>query len=78
MGTDNGTMLVIAHKQIIKTFNAWDCQSVILNSIVFDQFGNMAVASEYGQLYFYNTNSNYLNKNILAYVFAHSSHIWTT
>jgi hypothetical protein len=26
----------------------------------------MAVASEYGQLYFYNTDSNYLNKNIPA------------
>ena len=64
VGTDNGTMLVISNKQIIKQFNACNGQSVKLYSIIFDDFNNMATSCDNNQLYLYNTAGTYLNKSI--------------
>jgi hypothetical protein len=64
VGTTNGTILVIVNKQIIKQFNGCNEQSVILNSILFDDFNNMATSCNNNQLYLYNTTVNYLNQSI--------------
>ncbi len=64
VGTNNGMMLVIVNKQIIKQFNGCNQQSVRLNSILFDDFNNMATSCDNKQLYLYNTAGTYLNKSI--------------
>jgi hypothetical protein len=64
VGTDNGTMLVISNKQIIKQFNACNGQSVKLYSILFDDFNNIATSCDNNQLYLYNKSGSYLNKSI--------------
>jgi hypothetical protein len=58
-------MLVIVNKRTIKQFNACNGQSVILFSILFDEYDYMATACNNSQLFFYIKDGNYLNKNIL-------------
>jgi len=65
VGTNNGTILVIVNKQIIKQFNGCNQQSILLLSILFDDFNNMATSCSNYQLYLYNTAGTYLNKSIL-------------
>jgi hypothetical protein len=66
VGTSNGTILVIVNKQIIKQFDGCNGQNINLNSILFDQFDNIAAAcSIVSPLYLLKTNGTYLNKNIL-------------
>jgi hypothetical protein len=65
VGTNNGTILVIVNKQIIKQFNGCNQQSCRLSSILFDSLNNMAISCANYQLYLYNTSGNYLNKSIL-------------
>ena len=57
-------MLVIVNKKIIKQFNGCNKQSVLLLSILFDDFNNVATSCKNNQLYLYNTRGNYLNKSI--------------
>ncbi len=64
VGTNNGMVLVIINKQIIKQFNGCNQQSVFLLSILFDDFNNMAISCNNNQLYLYNTSGTYLNKSI--------------
>jgi hypothetical protein len=64
VGTNNGMMLVIVNEQIIRQFNGCNQQSVRLNSILFDEFNNMATLCNNNQLYLYNTSGTYLNKSI--------------
>ncbi len=64
VGTGDGKVLVIENKKIIKQFNACYGQSRFLLYISFDEFNNMATACENNQVYLYNTNGTYLNKNI--------------
>jgi hypothetical protein len=64
VGTTDGTILVILNKQIIKQFNGCNQQSVLLLSILFDDFNNMATSCANNQLYLYNTAGTYLNKSI--------------
>jgi hypothetical protein len=64
VGTNNGMMLVIVNKQIMKQFNGCNGQSVLLYSILFDDFNNMATSCANQRLYLYNTAGSYLNKSI--------------
>ncbi len=64
VGTNNGMMLVIVNKQIIKQFNGCNQQSILLLSILFDDFNNMATSCDNNQFYLYNTSGTYLNKSI--------------
>ncbi len=64
VGTNNGTILVIVNKKIINQFNGCNEQSVLLLSILFDDFNNMATSCDNNQLYLYNTTVNYLNQSI--------------
>jgi len=64
VGTSVGRMLIIINSSIVKEFNGCNGQSVTLFSILFDEYYNIATACLNNQLYFYNRNGNYLNKNI--------------
>jgi hypothetical protein len=64
VGTNNGTILVIVNKQIIKQFNGCNEQSALLFSSLFDDLNNMATLCANNQLYLYNTSGSYLNKSI--------------
>ncbi len=63
---DNGKMLVIVNKQIIKQFDGCNGQNTWLTSILFDEFDKMATACANDQLYLYDISGNYLNKIIPA------------
>jgi hypothetical protein len=64
VGTNNGIMLVIVNKQIIKQFNGCNQQSVEVFSILFDNLNNMVTLCNNYQLYLFNTSGSYLNKSI--------------
>ncbi len=64
VGTNNGKILIISNQQIIQEFNACNGNGVIVFSILFDQFYNMASSCSNNQLYLYNTTGTFLNKNI--------------
>ena len=61
----SGTILMIANKIILNTFNGCNGQSGDAKSIVFDQIGYMATScTGNGMVYLYNENLGYTGKSI--------------
>ena len=65
VGTLNGYILVIVNQTIINSFMGCNGNSIRIISILFDNYGNMATASDSASyLYLYNTIGVFQNKNI--------------
>ncbi len=66
VGSQNGKMLIVENKIIIKTFDGCDQKNYKINSMLFDDSiaNRMGIACDDEEFYLYHTNGNNLNKDI--------------
>ena len=69
VGTANGSILVIENKIIVNSFNACAGKMASINSVLIDQYGEIATTCSSNKVYFYDSKRNYMNKSISTHTY---------